>query len=441
MKRLMKSLTFWVIVGAIAGWLGALILGTSEGMRLAGETHPFYGTILLLKGAFIRSLFMLVAPVVFFSLIDGVISIGSRARMQRLGGVTVAYYLATTAIAIGIGLVAVFCFHPWTQQAAGGALSTVTEGGGTSPLTTFTTVTPSKLVEPTSGAPTVILKQFLLKTLQNPFSALAENNILAIVLHALLIGLAILMVVPAESPLVTVLQHTNRVFHKILSLVILLSPIGVFAIVFDFTFSLSGDLFRQLFQFCGLVFAATMIHGLIVLPGIAWLFAGVTPFRLFRSIAQPLLVALSTASSAATLPVTIKTCEDELGVSGSVASFVCPLGATMNMDGTALFEGIAAVFLAHLFGVELHAAGILAIFAMAMVSSIGAPGMPSGSMSGMQMVLLAAGIPLEAIGILLVVERPLDTFRTAVNVEGDIVGALVVDAGLRRVATTPRQSE
>ena len=127
-----------------------------------------------------------------------------------------------------------------------------------------------------------------------------------------------------------------------------------------------------------------------------------------------------------------RTCEEELDVAPSVASFVCPLGATMNMDGTALFEGIAAVFLAHLFDVELGTSGVIAIFTMAIVSSIGAPGMPSGSMSGMQMVLLAAGIPLEAIGILLVVERPLDTFRTAVNVEGDIVGALVVNKKLSR---------
>lgn len=144
------------------------------------------------------------------------------------------------------------------------------------------------------------------------------------------------------------------------------------------------------------------------------------------------MVAFSTSSSTATLPVSLKCSQDELSVSRSVAGFVLPLGATMNMDGTALFEGVAAVFLAYLFGVELSNAAIVAVFIMAMVSSIGAPGMPSGSMSGMQMVLLAVGIPLEAIAILLLIERPLDTFRTAVNVQGDMVGALVVQRFIGR---------
>jgi len=180
------------------------------------------------------------------------------------------------------------------------------------------------------------------------------------------------------------------------------------------------------------VLGATLVHGLIVLPLIAWLFCGVPPWQLLRKAAAPMLLAFSTSSSTATLPVTLKTCQDDLQVSPPVAGFVLPLGATMNMDGTALFEGVAAVFLAYLFGIELSTTAMVAVFVMAMVSSIGAPGMPSGSMSGMQMVLLAVGIPLEAIAILLLVERPLDTFRTAVNVQGDMVGALVVQRVLVR---------
>jgi Na+/H+-dicarboxylate symporter len=173
------------------------------------------------------------------------------------------------------------------------------------------------------------------------------------------------------------------------------------------------------------VIAGTLLHGLVVLPLIAKFVAGVNPLEFFSKAAKPLMVAFATSSSSATLPISMETAEEEFGVSDTVTSFVFPIGATMNMDGTALYEGIAAVFMAYLFGIDLTTTGMVIIFFMAMVSSIGAPGMPSGSMAGMQMVLLGAGIPLEAIGILLVVERPLDTLRTAVNVEGDLIGALV----------------
>ncbi|NVO98759.1 cation:dicarboxylase symporter family transporter, partial [Photobacterium damselae subsp. damselae] len=148
----------------------------------------------------------------------------------------------------------------------------------------------------------------------------------------------------------------------------------------------------------------------------------------------PMAMAFATSSSSATLPLSMQTAENELDISQSTSSMVLPLGSIMNMDGTALFEGVAAIFLAQLYGIDLRTTGLIMIFIMAMVSSIGAPGMPSGSMSGMQLVMLAAGIPLEAIAILLLIERPLDTFRTAVNVEGDLIAALVVDKWQNKTA-------
>jgi Na+/H+-dicarboxylate symporter len=374
-------------------------------------------------------LFMLVAPVVFFSLIDGVVRIRDRVAMRRLGGYTLGYYLCTTAIAIGIGLAAVLVWHPWTSRIEHGAArsSEIASADEDSAVLALSRVEPRQLIGAESGSPTQVLKKFFLRCFQSPFAALADVNILAIVLQGLLIGIAIVICVPPESPLIRIIHDLTAVFHTILGWIILTAPIGVFAIVFDFNRTVTGELFGQLISFGALVFGATMLHGIVVLPLLGFLLGGVSPIRLFSRIGQPLLVALTTASSAATLPITLSTCQKKLDVPEGVASFVCPLGATMNMDGTALFEGIAAVFLAWLYGVDLGTGQIVAIFAMAMVSSIGAPGMPSGSMSGMQMVLLAAGIPLEAIGILLVIERPLDTFRTAVNVEGDIVGALVVN--------------
>jgi Na+/H+-dicarboxylate symporter len=244
-----------------------------------------------------------------------------------------------------------------------------------------------------------------------------------------------LLVVPQNSPLVTGVHHINKLLHKLIGWVMLATPFGIYAIIFEVTLKSGGTLIDSLLGFCAVVVGATLIHGLFVLPLIAHFFAGVGPLRFFSGAGRPLAVAFATSSSSATLPVTLQTAEDEFQISETVAGFVLPLGATMNMDGTALYEGIAAVFLAYLFGIDLSTTAMVAIFIMAMVSSIGAPGMPSGSMAGMQMVLLGAGIPLEAIGILLIVERPLDMIRTAVNVEGDIVGALVTQCFLDRKGT------
>ena len=219
----------------------------------------------------------------------------------------------------------------------------------------------------------------------------------------------------------------NKSINTIVGWIIRLAPLAVFAIVLDFTVRGGESLFEQLALFALLVFVLTLIHGAIVLPTIAKVMTGIRLNTLFKGISAPMAMAFATSSSSATLPLAMQSAEEKLGVSQSTSSMVLPLGAVMNMDGTALFEGVAAIFLAQLFGVDLTTSGLVMIFIMAMVSSVGAPGMPSGSMSGMQLVLLAAGIPLEAIAILLIIERPLDTFRTAVNVEGDMIAALVVD--------------
>jgi Na+/H+-dicarboxylate symporter len=240
-------------------------------------------------------------------------------------------------------------------------------------------------------------------------------------------GVAILLSVPSGHPVLAVISGLNRSVNTMIRGIVKLSPIAIFAIVFDITLTSSGNLIQQLALFALLVFVLTMVHGLVVLPTIAKVMTGISPVALFKAISAPLAMAFATSSSAAALPLAKQSAEDNLDVAPEVSSMVLPLGSVMNMDGTALFEGVAAIFLAQLFGVDLSTTGLVMIFIMAMVSSVGAPGMPSGSMSGMQLVLLAAGIPLEAIAILLVIERPLDTFRTAVNVEGDLVATLVID--------------
>ena len=416
LARLANNLTFWVVCAGVLGYLSALLLGNPDWTTTA--TPPvFYEIVLLLKDAFLALLRMLVAPIIFFSLIGGLLNIGDAGRLKTLGGVAVSYYVMTTLIAICIGLTAVFFVHPWV-----GTVERITVEA----LADSATVTaPVQYIDQNSDSLLRVLRQLVSTAFTNPFRALADLNILGIATSAFMLGLALLLAVPADSPLITGVHHVNHMLNRLISWVILTTPAGLFAIIFEVTLRSGGTLLNSLLGFCAVVVGGTLIHGLVVLPLIARVLAGVGPVEFFAGAAKPLLVAFATSSSSATLPVSMQTAETEFGVSKTVTSFVFPLGATMNMDGTALYEGIAAVFLAYLFGIDLSATAMVTVFLMAMVSSIGAPGMPSGSMAGMQMVLLGAGIPLEAIGILLVVERPLDTIRTAVNVEGDIVGALV----------------
>jgi Na+/H+-dicarboxylate symporter len=429
---LLKNLTFWIVIGAACGVGLALATGDAPNF----DSSPLYSLVLLLKTGFLQLLKMLIAPMIFFSLVGGLLSIGTTVRLRQLGGLTVFYYLSTTSIAILIGLTIVLFIHPWTNYPAISTLAADTamdQGRMT-------------LIDPSNNSVIEVLIQIVNQAFVNPFSALAELNIIGIVTNAVLIGLAMLLVLPANSPVITLVEQVNMVIARILGWIIMTLPIGIFAILFDFTIRISaesgasGVVLTQLLSFALLVLGATMFHALLVLPGIAYLFSGLSPKALFTKIARPLLVALSTSSSAATLPVSMKCAEEELEVSESVRSFVLPLGATMNMDGSALFEAIAAVFMAYLYGVELTTVSMITIFLMAMIASIGAPGMPSVSMAGMQIVLLSVGIPLEAIGLLLVIERPLDTFRTAANVEGDLIGTVVIQSRLQQVAANADES-
>ena len=418
---MLKNLTVQILIAAVVAAIGARLFGDSSWLT---SPTPFYDTILMIKVAFLAALKMLIAPMIFFSLISGISNIGNVVRLRRLGGVTVLYYMGTTGLAIVLGLIAVFWIHPWEAYPPA--------------LESSLVFSESRMIDPGSDSLIAILKQILVMAFANPFHALVNLNIIGIVTSAILLGLAMVITLKSDSPVFSIVRDLNQIIMTVLSWIIRLLPIGVFAIIFDFSLRLSisdefsQDFLTQLLQFSVLVTGLTLFHGFVILPLVAWMTTGQHPVRLVRSIAQPLLVAFSTSSSAATLPVSMKTAQEKLGVSQSVSSFVLPLGATMNMDGTALFEAVAAIFLAYLYGIELSTLMVITVFLMAMISSIGAPGMPTASMSGMQIVLLAVGIPLEAIAILLIIERPLDTFRTTVNVQGDLIGTLVVQHYLNR---------
>ncbi|HKI74680.1 MAG TPA: dicarboxylate/amino acid:cation symporter, partial [Pseudomonadales bacterium] len=351
---ILKNLTFQVFIAALAGILCALVFSNES--WLVTPAPAAYELILLLKGIFLSALKMLIAPMIFFSLVGGVSGIGDVIRLRRLGGVTIAYYLTTTGLAITLGLIAVFFIHPWTGSPPSPELANGAK--------------PASMIAPGDDSIVHVLSQLANLALTNPFKALVNLNILGIVTNALLIGVAMVLVLPDDSPVFKFVEDVNAVIFRVLGWVIRIMPIGIFAILFDFTVKLhlgkgeSTAVVEQLLEFGALVIVLTLVHGTLVLPGIAWLFARKNPRYLFPKILRPMIVAFSTSSSSATLPVSMKTCEEELGVSNSVASFVLPLGATMNMDGTALFEAVAAVFLAYLFGIHLSSVAIVTVFLM-----------------------------------------------------------------------------
>ena len=400
-----QSLAIQIMIAALVAWLITGIF--SEQRELLFTVNE---PLSLIKTLYIGLLKSIVGLMVLFSLIEGISNIGSIVKLKKVGLLTLAFYIFTTTIAILLGLGAALMMPEWTPLASAPPVSDNIN-----------------LIDSDSAAGLAIASKLLGMALTNPISALSSGNLLAIVVFALIFSVALIAALPQNHPVFEVVRGVNKGIATLVNGIVRLAPFAVFAIVFDFTIEPNDALFSQLFEFAALVFVLTMIHGLVVLPAIARLGAGIKFSALFRAISAPMSMAFATSSSSATLPLTIKTAREKLGVSDSTSSIVLPLGAVMNMDGTALFEGVAAVFLAQLFGVDLSTTGIVMIFIMAMVSSVGAPGMPSGSMSGMQLVLLAAGIPLEAIAVLLIIERPLDTFRTAVNVQGDLVASAVID--------------
>jgi Na+/H+-dicarboxylate symporter len=246
------------------------------------------------------------------------------------------------------------------------------------------------------------------------------------VIIALFLGVALVVGGERYRNLRVLIQELQELCLLIVGWIMRLAPLGIAALLLQLVASQNSALLSSLLHFIAVVIGSTLFHGIIVLPLLLYLITRVTPLRFFRGSREALVTAFATSSSAATLPITLRCTEQHLHVKKDIANFVVPLGATVNMDGTALYEAAAALFVARLAGIELDIASQMIIFVVAMLGAIGAPGIPSVGMLSMVLVLESVGLPTEAIAILLPIDRILDTVRTAVNVEGDMVGALIV---------------
>ena len=403
MKRI--SLNLQILIGCLVGLAAGFWLAGQPASLVVANT--LYGAKIV-GNLFLDLLRMVLVPLVFTSIVTGVANLRAHDQMHRVWKLTLIFFFATMGIAILIGFGAAHVFRP----GEGLQLAMFTDASANfqarqMPLPDY-------------------IAQFMRGLFQNPFKALAQGEILAIVIAALFLGIALVAGGERYRNIRTLMEELQELCLRIVGWIMYLAPFGLAALLLQLAASQQSALLVSLGHFIIVVTGTTLFHGLIVLPLILWLFTRISPLRFFKGAREALLTAFVTSSSAATLPVTLRCTEQHLHVKKDVANFVVPLGATVNMDGTALYEAAAALFVARLAGIELDIASQIIVFAVAMLGAIGAPGIPSVGMLSMVLVLESVGLPTAAIAILLPIDRLLDTTRTMVNVEGDMVGALIV---------------
>ena len=365
---------------------------------------------------FLRLIRMVIVPLVFASLLVGVASLGDVRKLGRLGGKTLGLYLTTTAVAVTIGLVCANIVQP------GDFLN---EADRVSLLAQFDSAAGNRASAAAEAPSTIDTVLAIIPT--NPAASMTEGNMLQIIFFALVFGIALTLLGPGQAtPVVTFFDKVQQAMIVLIQLVMELAPFGVAALVAEVV-GLSGLSVLQALLAYGLtVVLGLAIHAGLVYGGLVHSLARVPWLTFMRTIRQAQLIAFSTSSSSATLPVSLQCAEHKLGVSNPVASFVLPLGSTVNMDGTALYQGVAAVFIAQVFQLDLSLPAQLTIVLTATMASIGAAGVPGAGMITLALVLTTIGVPMAGLALILGIDRLLDMCRTAVNVTGDLAVTSVV---------------
>lgn len=402
----LPSLNTQILLGALGGVVAGLALSA------VGKDAPLTQNSLyvagLVGGLFIDLLKMVLIPLVFTSIAVGVANLRAHRQMHRVWVTTLGFFVLSMSIAIILGLGASNLFQPG-QGLHLDMFQDAMQGYETKqlPLPEF-------------------FAQFLHGLFMNPITALAQGNVLAVVVFGLILGIALVIGGERYSKVLQLLQEVLDLSLMLVGWIMRLAPFGIMALLVRLVATQDAALLATLGKFIAVVLGTTLLHGVVVLPLLLYLVTGVTPLRFFRGAREALVTAFATSSSSATLPISLRCAEQNLHVKRDIASFVIPLGATVNMDGTALYEAAAALFIANLAGIELNGVQQLIVFFTAMIAAMGAPGIPSAGMVTMVMVLQSVGLPAEAIAILLPIDRLLDAFRTAVNVEDDMIGSLIV---------------
>ncbi len=413
-----------ILVGVLLGALaGALAHAVAPGHPLV-DGLVRYGTRPAGQ-VFLRLLFMMVLPLVFSSLILGIAELGDLRRLGRIGARTLAATIGVSTVAVLIGVFLVNLVRPGEglSDEARAALLV----GAAERATTITSAPP-----PRSGP------ELLVRIVpDNLAAAMANGDMLAVMFAAVVVGVALASAdALTRDRLLGPLQAIHDLSMTIIGWVLQLAPFGVAALLFSLTAELGGEVLTQLAWFVGVVLLGLGLHLVVVYSvAVSW-FGGMSPLRFFGGIREALLTAFSTASSAATLPTSLRVA-DELGLPRHVSRFVLTVGATANQNGTALFEGVTVLFLAQFYGVELTVAQQLAVCAVCVLGGVGTAGVPAGSLPVVVMILGMVGVPAEGIGLVIGVDRFLDMCRTTLNVAGDLAITVVVARGAEAEALAP----
>ena len=426
------SFTQRILLSMLAGVVVGVALNVSAEMLPSLNTFLVDGLFYVVGAIFLALLKLMVVPLVLVSLVCGVNAMGDLRTIGRVGAKTVGLFLATTATAVTLGLTLGLVVSPGAGFELEGA---------------FAEVAPREMPRLTE----VFINVFP----ENPVQAMAEGQMLQIIVFALLFGFAANLAGERARPVVKLFTDLNEVILKMVLLIVELAPIGLFALLAR-TFATQGlDIFIPLAGYF-LLLAGTLLFHLLVVYSLVLRTFGLGPLKFLARMRSPMTFAFSTASSAATIPVTLNALTSRLGVPNSIASFTVPLGATINMDGTAIMQGIATVFIANVYGVDLVFADFLVIILLSTLASIGTAAVPAAGLITLTMVLTQVGVPVEGIALIIGIDRLLDMMRTAVNVTGDGVTACVVAksegvlegaafdglvaAGAHATSTTPRDS-
>ena len=408
-----SSLTTRIVIGMVSGIaLGSFLQWLMPNntdlvfdlflFELSVQNFLVNGLLEVIGQIFMASLRMLVVPLVFVSLVCGVCSLQDTTKLGRIGGKAIGLYLVTTAIAISFAIFVAIIVGPG-------------EGVGMSANTSF------------SGREAPSLAQVIIQMFPtNPFESFAQGNMLQIIIFALLFGIAIALSGKAGERVASLFEDLSEVIMRLVAILMNIAPYGVFALLATLFTTVSIETFGNLIIYFLVVLFVLIGHATITYPLILKLMTGLNPFIFLQKMRDAAIFAFSTASSNATIPVTLETATKKMGVKNSIASFTVPLGATINMDGTAIMQGVATVFIAQVFSQDLSLADYVTVVLTATLASIGTAGVPGVGLIMLAMVLEQVGLPVEGIALIIGVDRLLDMTRTAVNVTGDSMVGIIV---------------
>ncbi len=403
-KEKKMGLTTKIFIGLIGGMLVGVILNLFVPHSSFRDAVLVDGIFYVVGNGFIRLMKMLVVPLVFCSLVCGSSAIGDTKSLGKVGGKTIVFYLLTTALAVTVAI----------------SVATVVKPGVGLDMSSIET-------GETTVAENVSVVDTILNIIpENPIGALADGTMLQIILFALLIGVLLAKMGERTELIANLFNQCNELMMEMTNLVMSLAPVGVFCMIAKTFANLGFDAFVPLLKYMGSVLLGLLIQCLVVYMVLLVIFTRLNPVKFIKKFFPVMAFAFSTSTSNATIPMNIDTLEERIGVSRKISSFTIPLGATINMDGTSIMQGVAVVFAAQAYGMQLGPKGYLTVIATATLASIGTAGIPSVGLVTLSMVFTAVGLPVEAIMLIMGVDRILDMIRTAVNITGDAVCTTIV---------------